>query len=230
MNINNRKIAATYRIVAAFIGVITIFVQLGVFNVDKKIENMLYFTTISNFLCTIMFIVLSIKTLIDIKKYGTFGYTSISSHLKGEITISIILTMSVYHFILIPFGLKEDPTRRLELIDIILHYIVPCITIFDWLLFDRKRRFKIYDPLLWTILPSLYIIFIYIQGNFNLSQNLNIGMGKYIYSFLDYNLLGKQAVGENIVIISIIFLIIGYVMCGIDSIRIQNDEKNLKKI
>lgn len=230
MNINNRKIAAIYRILAAFIGIITIIFQFGIFSEEKRFENILYFTTISNLLCIIMFIVLSIKTFADIKKYGTYGHTSISSHLKGEITISIILTMSVYHFILIPFALKEDPTRKIEIIDVILHYIIPCITIFDWLLFDKKRRFKIYDPLLWTILPYLYIIFVYIQGNHNLSQNLNIGIGKYIYSFLDYNLLGKQEVCGNIIIISLIFIIIGYVIYGIDSIRIQNNEKNLGKI
>lgn len=230
MNINNRKIAAIYRIMAAFVGVISIIIQLGIFSSDKKFENILYFTTISNLLCTAMFIILSIKTIIDIKRNGTLGYTSISSHLKGEITISIILTMSVYHFVIIPFGLKEDPTRRLEVIDVVLHYIMPCITIFDWLLFDKKRRFKIYDPLLWTILPYLYIIFVYTQANYNLSINLNIGMGKYIYLFLDYNLLGKQEVCGNIIKISVIFLVVGYIIYGIDSIRIQNDEKNLEKI
>ena len=70
MNINNRKIAAIYRILAAFIGIITIIFQFGIFSEEKRFENILYFTTISNLLCIIMFIVLSIKTFADIKKYA----------------------------------------------------------------------------------------------------------------------------------------------------------------
>lgn len=68
MNINNRKIAAIYRILAAFIGIITIIFQFGIFSEEKRFENILYFTTISNLLCIIMFIVLSVKTFADIKK------------------------------------------------------------------------------------------------------------------------------------------------------------------
>lgn len=230
MNINNRKIAAIYRVLAAFIGTITIFNELGIFSTDRKIENIFYFTTISNLLCSIMFIILSVKTIKDIKLYGIDGSTSISSHIKGGITIAIILTMSVYHFILIPYGLKEDPTRRLGFSDIILHYLIPCLTIFDWILFDEKRRFKIYDPIIWTILPYLYVIFVYIQAGYEFIEKMNIGMSKYIYVFLDSELLGIQAVEENILKLTIFFIIVGYGIYGIDRIRIQNDEKNLEKI
>ena len=230
MNINNRKIAAIYRVLAAFIGIVTIFNELGLFSSKLQMWNIFYFTTISNLLCVIMFVVLSIKTIKEIKLYGIKGSTSISSHIKGGITIAIILTMSVYHFILIPYALKEDPTRRLGITDVILHYLIPCLTIFDWILFDEKKRFKIYDPIVWTIFPYLYITFIYIQARYELIEKMNIGISKYIYVFLDLDFLGIQAVGENIIKISVFFIIIGYILYAIDSIRIQNDEKNLEKI
>lgn len=229
MNINNRGIAAIYRIVAAFISLIGILSDFGVFNKEIRIWNILYFTTISNLLCFIMFAVLSVKTIRDIKKKGTLGSTSISGLIKGEITISIILTMSVYHFILIPYALKIDPTRRLTITDITLHYLIPCLTIFDWILFDYKGRFKISYPIVWTLVPYLYVLLVYVQAGFNISKKFHTGISKYVYIFLDSEILGIETVLNNIFKISLFFIMIGYFIYGIDRIRIQNNEKIVKK-
>ena len=174
-----------------------------------------------------MFSFLSVKTINEIKLYGIKGSTSMSPHIKGSILISIILTMTVYHFILIPYGLKMDPSKRLELADIILHYIVPCLTIFDWILFDDKKRFKMYDPLIWIMIPLMYVIFIYVQAGHNFIEELNCGMDKYVYAFLNLELLGKQAVESNIIKITAILIAIGYFLYGIDRIRLKKDEKFL---
>lgn len=220
MNINNRALAAIFRIMAAFISIYAILNDFNIF----------YFTTISNLLCFLMFLFLSIKTLVELKQYGKDGSTSISPHIKGGITVAIILTMSVYHFILIPYALSQDPLRRLNLNEIILHYIVPCLTILDWILFDEKKRFKFYDPVIWTVIPIVYVAFVFVQAIFNFVYNLNIGMSKYIYIFFDIEVLGKNVVWENILKLSAFFLLVGYFIYGIDRIRIKKDEKILEKI
>lgn len=230
MNVNNRIVAAIYRIVAAFISFVAILSDFGVLNNNIKPWNILYFTTISNLFCFLMFAILSVKTVKEIKNKGKVGSTSISGFIKGEITISIILTMSVYHFILIPYALKLDPTRRLSITDIALHYLIPCLTIFDWILFDVKGRFKKTYPVLWTVVPYLYVLLVYIQANLDISTRFKTGFSKYIYVFLDTEILGVENVFSNIFKISIIFVMIGYFLYGIDRIKLQNNEKILQKI
>ncbi len=227
MNINNRVVAAIYRTMAALISIFAISSDFGVFRGNIASENIFYFTIISNFLCFMMFTFLSIKTIKEIKTYGVKGSTSISPHIKGSILISIILTMMVYHFILIPYALNLDPTRRLSPTDIVLHYVVPCLTIFDWILFDDKKRFKLYDPLIWIIIPCIYVSFVYIQAEYNFIEKLNSGMDKYVYAFLNLDLLGKQEVEGNIIKIAAILITIGYFLYGIDRIRLKKDEKFL---
>ena len=48
MNINNRKVAAVFRIMAAFISMFAILNDFGVFENKFVLGNIFYFTTISN--------------------------------------------------------------------------------------------------------------------------------------------------------------------------------------
>lgn len=226
MNINNRKKAVIYRGMAAFIGIIAIFSDLGFFSGDIKISNLFYFTIISNLLCTIMFIYLCLKTIRDIKKYGNYGSTNMSPHIKGAITMAIILTMTVYHFILVPYSLNVNPYSKLNLTAVILHYLIPSLTILDWLFFDTKRKFKIYDPIIWISIPLIYIIFVFIQSRYNFLTNLNESMDKYVYVFLNVDKLGKSVVRENIFELLVLLVVTGYFIYGIDQIKFQNSEKN----
>ncbi len=225
MNINNRIISLIYRILALGLSSFSLMYDFGIMQGEFKISNLFYFTVISNLFCMGLFLALFIKTIVDIKKDGIYGYTSISAHIKGEIMISIILTMTVYHFILIPYALKINPYETLKPIDIILHYCMPVITIFDWILFDEKKRFKWYDPIIWTIGPYIYIIFVYIQANLGILEKINSSMSKYVYIFLDINKLGVEQVSSNILLLTITFIIIGYLIYGIDRIKISISRK-----
>lgn len=144
--------------------------------------------------------------------------------------LSIIITMCIYHFVLVPSALDIDPSRRFNIEDIILHYLMPSLVIFDWILFDEKKKFKYYDPVLWMAFPCIYAVFVYIQSFFNLAIKYGVLMDKYIYMFLNYETLGKYAVAKNILTILAVFITIGYFIYGIDQIKIQNDKKILKKI
>ena len=41
----------------------------------------------------------------------------------------------------------------------IFNYIAPLMMLFDWVLFDAKGKFEIFDPLIWTLIPVGYYIF-----------------------------------------------------------------------
>ena len=222
MCIKKRLVSAIYRICAFLVGLYAIVYDFGILNVRFKAINLFYFTIISNLFCVGLFLALSISTVKDILKEGKYGTTSVSPHIKGEILICILLTMSVYHFILIPYALKLNPYQSLKFTDIILHYCIPVLTLFDWLLFDEKKGFKWYDPMIWVIGPYLYVIFVFIQSGFDIAERVNAHIGNYIYAFLDVRLLGNGAVALNIVSLTVIFVLVGYLIYGIDRIRISN--------
>lgn len=223
MNVNNRVVALIYRIIAFCLGFFALVYDFGILNGQFKVVNFFYFTIISNIFCVGLFLALVIVTIKDIIKYGIHGASSISPHIKGEIMISILLTMTVYHFILIPYALKLNPYQNLKVIDIILHYCIPILTLFDWIFFDKKKRFKWYDPFFWITGPYLYMIFVFIQARFDIAARINANISDYIYAFLDINLLGDTAVFLNILSLTIVFVIIGYIIYGIDRIKLKTD-------
>lgn len=220
MSIKNRVIAFLYRFGASCISIGALIYDFGILNGEFKRVNFLYFTIISNIFCCGLFITLTIKTLVDIKKNGKYGTSCISPHIKGEILISILLTMIVYHFILIPYALKINPYQSLKITDIVFHYVIPFITLFDWVLFDEKKKFSWYDPVLWMIGPYLYMIFVFLQSKIELVDRINNHMNRYIYAFLDIGLLGNMKVFLNIISLSIVFICMGFCLFGLDQIKI----------
>lgn len=223
MSVNNRIISLMYRLGAFGLGMGALIYDFGILNGTFKVVNLLYFTIISNLFCMGLFLALIISTIRDIINDGIYGTTSISPHIKGEILISILLTMSVYHFILIPYALKINPYQNLKIVDIVFHYFIPILTLFDWLLFDKKRYFKWYDPLIWVIGPYLYVAFVFLQSGIDIAVRTNANMSSYIYAFLDIGLLGVPGVIFNLLSLTLVFIIIGYVIYGIDRIKIVND-------
>ena len=182
----------------------------------------MYFTILSNLFCIGIFASLIFKTIDDIKNDGIHGSSCISPHIKGSSLICILLTMSVYHFVLIPYALKLNPYQNLKISDIIFHYVMPFIMLFDWILFDEKGNFKWFDPILWTILPYVYVAFIFAQSRFNIADRINSHMNRYIYIFLDIGTIGIYDVLLNILCLTVAFLIVGYFIYGIDKIKVTN--------
>ena len=74
--------------------------------------------------------------------------------LKGGVTMSIMITCVIYHFLLAPIA-----TNFYTLENFLCHYIVPLWFLADTLFFDKQGQYKIWDPVVWTILPLLYMIF-----------------------------------------------------------------------
>ena len=221
MCIKNRGVALVYRLLAFIVGSIALIYDFGLFNGEFKRSNLLYFTIISNLFCIVFFGCLVVKTVADIRNDGLYGSTTFLTHIRGEILISILLTMSVYHFILIPYALKINPYQTLKLVDIIFHYIIPVFTLFDWVLFDEKGKFKWYDPLYWTIGPYLYLGFIFAQSGVDNIDRINAHISKYVYAFIDVELIGFSQVAMNIISLTAVFIVIGYFIYWFDRIKIS---------
>lgn len=220
MNVNNRVVALVYRFSALVLGVWALVYDFGVFDGEFRKVNLLYFTILSNLLCMVLFLVLVVRTLIDIRRDGVFGVSSVSPHFKGGVMVSIILTMTVYHFILIPYALKIDPYQHLKFTDVVFHYVIPFLTVFDWVLFDVKRSFSWYDPFLWMIFPYVYAAFVFFQSRFDIADRISSHINRYVYVFLDVGLLGGARVVFNVVSLSLAFVVLGFGVVLVDRVKV----------
>ena len=165
-----------------------------------------YYTIESNLAIGIFFVYLLVY-----KPSGCY-YT-----LKGGATICIALTFLVYHFVLRPalFAMNGAIGSGTESIaNLLLHYVVPLMTVADWLLFDKKGGLTWRDPLKWLAIPLAYFLFAVVRAQ--LSSVPETG-SRYQYFFIDLDRFGAAQVALNCAVFAAGFAALGYLIYGVDA-------------
>lgn len=199
-----RRISLIYRIVLIICGIYGLYLNFTGLN-GNAYKLLHYFTILSNVLVVLFFIFLIVN------HYRNKEYL----HIKGAITMSITITFLVFHFMLRPtmFNMIGTDYSPYSAANLLLHYVVPLMTILDWILFDTKGEYKAYDPLLWLIIPTAYYVFSTINGIFGYTF---INGSHYPYFFIDYDSLGLLGVLRYVLLILVAFIILGYIYYIID--------------
>jgi hypothetical protein len=96
--------------------------------------------------------------------------------------------------------------------NIVLHYIVPLMTLADWLLFDKKGGFKKSSPFVWLAIPAAYLLFSLIRAHFATYYN----GGRYPYFFINIDTYGIERVAWNVLVLGAFLLVIGYCFYALD--------------
>lgn len=117
-----------YRILLVLLGTYGLYLNMSYGNTFELLH---YFTILSNILVVGFFIFL----LFNKKDYPK---------LKGAITMSITVTFLIFHFMLRPtmFDMINTSYSPYSISNLLVHYIVPIMTIFDWIFFDKKGSIK----------------------------------------------------------------------------------------
>lgn len=143
--------------------------------------------------------------------------------IKAAVTMSIMITCVVYHFMLAP--LAED-FWRVE--NLLCHYIVPIYFLLDTLLVDRQQQYKWFDPIWWTLLPVLYMIFGLVNG---LVIKIPIPDAKdspFAYFFLNVPKYGWAYVLAYAGTIFVAYLFSGFILAGVKSLNVRRGLLNRK--
>lgn len=188
---------------AAFTGVYLEITKHGGFGM------LLYYTVLSNLLVTIF----TGYLLRVMSRSGENWQSPTLLRLKGGVTMSIMITCVIYHFMLAPIA---TDFYRVE--NFLCHYIVPLWFLADTLFFDKQGQYKIWDPVLWTILPLVYMIFALFNG---LVLKLNIPNSKdnpFPYFFLNVN-KGWDVVIKWCLIIFAAYMVAGFIFYMIKQIK-----------
>ena len=135
---------------------------------------------------------------------------------KYTCTISLLVTMIIGHFMLSD-ALFQDGQLVMHLV--VLHYVVPIMTILDWLLFDKKGEMPVWGPIAWLSFVLLYLAFVMIAvGVFGvyMGGGTTADISSYPYTFLDPAISGVGGVVAFCVGMIAAFAALGYAIFGID--------------
>ena len=194
----------SFMFLAAFTGVYLEITKHGGFGM------LLYYTVLSNLLVMIF----TGYLLWKMRREGDHWQSSSLLRLKGGITMSIMITCVIYHFMLAP--LTTD-FYRLE--NFLCHYIVPLWFLVDTIIFDKSRQYKWFDPIVWTVLPLLYMGFAILNG-FVLKMDVpNAKDSPFPYFFLNANKYGWGFVFRWAAIIFVAYMVSGYLFYLVKNIK-----------
>ena len=194
----------SFMFLAAFTGIYLEITKHGGFGM------LLYYTVLSNLLVMIF----TGYLLWKMRREGDHWQSSSLLRLKGGITMSIMITCVIYHFMLAP--LTKD-FYRLE--NFLCHYVVPLWFLVDTIIFDKSRQYKCFDPIVWTVLPLLYMGFAILNG-FVLKMDVpNAKDSPFPYFFLNANKHGWGFVFRWAAIIFVAYMVSGYLFYLVKNIK-----------
>ncbi len=214
--IKSRTTQLIYKSIYIGISIIAILASFGLFDMSFRWDFYIHFTNLSNYLCIIVILI----ELIDTAKRAEDGFVKTFSTLKFTALLSILLTSIIYNFIL---SSTRDIKDSFVVGSITLHIILPLMFVFDYILFCEHGKLKWYYPIVATSFPLTYAGLVYINA-FIMKFDTNIlSYDKsvpfiYPYFFLNLEKLGVNGVIKNIILITIFFIIFGYVVMAIDKL------------
>lgn len=171
-----------------------------------------YYTNLSNLLVVMFFL---IRTVVRITgNYdGFFGRIFFSELWFYSVTMSIFLTFGIFHFVLMP-SFRKAPPESAEFkmthsfSNYCVHYIVPLLSLLNWLIFSKKEALQYKWGLIWIIIPWIYVIYSVIRGlRGDIFENTN---SAYPYDFMDLGKYGWPKFLRNCLLVTIVFAGIGF--------------------
>jgi len=221
-NPNTELSALLFRIIlftGAAIGLVLNMADLGTWTA------LVYFTNQSNLLVMALTAHLIHGHLMSGKKKTRTS--RLFTEVRGTLLVAISMTFIIFHFLLRPVLLETGYEHVVySLQSHLLHYLVPLMFIFDWLLFDQKGRFRLESPFLWTIYPLLYFLFAVIRAQ--LGGPLPRSDSHYPYFFMDFNLFGHY-VFIMIALILVGLCVYGYMLVFVDRSMDKTSLDRVKK-
>lgn len=133
----------------------------------------------------------------------------LSPMFQGALTLSGLAVMIGY--LLVITGHSGMPSLA-GFAGVLAYFIVPCLILFDWLIFSKKGQWRATDPFYWLAFPVIYACGILLSANFT----TRVIMLEYPYEFLNYHVIGIDAMLWWGAIIGVLFVAGGFVLVILD--------------
>lgn len=207
--IKNRTVQLVFQTAFCTLGLLGIIASLGTFNYEFRTDFYVHFTNLSNYLCIgIVFI-----ELIETIKKNKNSFVTKLPLLKFIGLLAILLTFIIFNFILA----GDRPMHlNFRVNSVLFHIVLPIVYLIDWILFYEHKKVKWYYPLVSVSFPVMYAIFIFVRA-WILEFDPSVPY-IYPYFFLNLDELGVIGVLKWIGILSLVFIVIGYAIYGLDKL------------
>ena len=214
----NRTLQLIFQTVYCTLGFVGCVASLGIFDNINLIrwDFYVHFTNISNFLC----LGVMLTGLIQTAKKKEDSFVSAVPVLKFIGMLGILLTFLVFN-IMLAGAEGRDPQANWRVGSLCFHVVLPIMYIVDWFLFYERKNCKWYYPIASMAFPLAYAAFLLIQAvilQFDSSILIPTTTTPLIYPYFFVNLdtQGVSGVLMWIGILSVAFVVVGYLFFGLD--------------
>lgn len=174
---------------------------------DGTMGMFMYFTYISNamvLLTSLAQIGILLNCVISKKKPS--GNLQIPAMIRGVVLICISFTFLTIIFVLNPFQMPNHWQ------DAVVHYIVPILSILDFVLFQEHGRFKWQYPFYWGLAPIIYYGYVLILYHLG----FRFGNELFPYFFMNHVKYGWRFVLRMQFILLVVFIGFGFLIYVVD--------------
>lgn len=225
--IKNRTAQLIFQTIYCTLGLVGCIACLGIFDNIRMIrwDFYVHFTNISNFLC----LGVMVAGLIQTAKKKEDSPVSAAPLLKFIGMLGILLTFLVFN-IMLAGAAGRDPQANWRIGSLCFHVVLPILYIADWFLFYQRKQCKWYYPIASIAFPLIYVIFLLIQAlilNFDASILIPTTTTPLIYPYFFVN-LDTQGIGGVLMwigILSVAFVLVGFLFFGLDKLGKKKLEK-----
>ena len=214
----NRTLQLIFQTVYCTLGFVGCVACLGIFDNINLIrwDFYVHFTNISNFFC----LGVMLTGLIQTAKKKEDSFVSAVPVLKFIGMLGILLTFLVFN-IMLAGAEGRDPQANWRVGSLCFHVVLPIMYIVDWFLFYERKNCKWYYPIASMAFPLAYAAFLLIQAvilQFDSSILIPTTTTPLIYPYFFVNLdtQGVSGVLMWIGILSVAFVVVGYLFFGLD--------------
>ena len=212
MYIKNRVLSLVIRSIGLIIGLSGIFL-ISSLGGQFSFATWLYYTLMSNILVCIYLAFCIVRGVLDIARKGPHGDSQYYPKISMVLSVDILLTMAVFWIMLAPTMFSMSSSLSLfSFENIVCHTVTPIVMILDYLIFNKRRTLRVFDPAFVTVFPLAYTAFAMILGTsgYVFSLDLDGNPVHFPYYFLDIYNLGWMVL-PYILLLAALLVGVGYI-------------------
>ncbi|MHC1695564.1 MAG: Pr6Pr family membrane protein [Eubacteriales bacterium] len=214
MKIKTGTAALIYRFALLLVSITGLILMTGYSSGKDGSELFCYYTVQSNLLVCLIYLFLCIKGGADLLRGRCVA--CYYPRMKGGVVLCIFATNLIFHFVLMPQMLYAGAAFEVfSMASMFVHYVVPLMTVADWLVFDKRLSLRVTDPLRWLCIPYVYFAGVLVRAA--VGPVLSHG-SRYPYFFIDVDKYGWLSASRYLAILTVLFLCLGYLIFLTDKI------------
>ena len=188
----------------------------GFFDMKFTGDFYIYFTNLSLYLCTGVMVAELVQTL---RRQGD-GWVTTAPRLRFISMLGLVLTLLIFNALLANDP-GRDPALNYKVECVLCHIVLPILYVADWVLFYEHGKVTWHLPLLSTLFPLAYLVYVFIHAalwGFDAGVMNYAGTDPVIYPyfFLNPDRVGVGGLVTWVLALLAIFVVLGFLFMLVD--------------